>query len=117
MNNADQGGGIVTVNLIPMRPGVPVDEFARFSAAVDQPLCLQQPIVRSFDVYRVNEQVPGLPHIDIIEVMRVRDWAEWERVRDSLDVMRPVMDGFDRLVDASAVQTLFATPIPKERLT
>jgi hypothetical protein len=110
MTNADHGG-IVAVNLIPMRPGVPVDDFAHFSATVDQPLCLQQPIVQSFEVYRVNQQVPGLPQIDIVELMRVRDWAEWEKVRDNLDALRPVMDGFDRLVDASSVRTLFATPI------
>jgi hypothetical protein len=47
--------------------------------------------------------------------MRVRSWPEWERVRDGLPAMRPVIAGFDQLVDATTVRTLFATPIPRSR--
>jgi hypothetical protein len=117
-NQVPPRGEIVAINLIPVRAGVPVEEFARFSATIDQPLCLAQDVVRGFEAFAVQAGGPGARDttpIDIVEVMRVRSWPEWERVRDDLPGMRPVVAGFDQLVDAAAVRTLFATPILRSR--
>ena len=117
-NQVPPQGEIVAINLIPVRAGVPVEEFAHFSATVDQPLCLAQAVVRGFEAFAVQAAEPAAPDpmaINIVEVMRVRSWPEWGRVRDRLPAMRPVIAGFDELVDAAAVRTLFATPILRSR--
>ena len=103
--------GVVAINLIPLRPGVPAADFARFSTEVDRPICLAQDVVLGFDAYAVTHRDPGAPSVDIVELMHVRAWDEWVRVRDTAPGLVPVTERFDRLVDASAVRTLFATPI------
>lgn len=108
-------GEIVAINFIPLREGVSVDEFAHFSSTLDQPLCLSQDVVQSFDAYRVTGGDRGAQHFDVLEVMRVRSWAEWERVRDGLADLIPVTSRFDELVDSSQVRTVFATKIESSR--
>ncbi len=52
---------------------------------------------------------------DLVQSALARTWPHWERVRDGLDAMKPVVEGFDRIVDGAGVGTLFATPIrPRE---
>jgi hypothetical protein len=104
----------VAINLIPVRDGVDPREFARFSTAVDRPICLAQDVVEGFDAYLVTRRDPGAPSVDIVEVMTLRSWEEWEDVRDNLPQMSAVTEGFDKLVDAAAVRTIFAAPIGGE---
>ncbi len=106
---------VVAINLIPIRSGVSVDDFACFSATLDQPTCLAQDVVQSFDAYRITGGRIDSMTFDILEVMRVRSWPEWVQVRDGLDALRPVMTRFNELVDSSAVRTLFGTRIIRER--
>jgi hypothetical protein len=110
---ASTDAGVFAINLITLRPGVAVDEFARFSAELDQPTCLTQEVVRGFDVYSVTreEHRGGRPAIDIVEVMHVASWPEWERVRDSLPEMVPVVEGFRRLVPDNGVRTVFGSRV------
>ena len=49
------------INLIPLREGVKVNEFARFSAQLDQPTCLAQDVVEGFSAYAVTRRDPGAP--------------------------------------------------------
>jgi hypothetical protein len=105
---------VVAINLIPVRPGVSVDDFVRFSATLDQPSCLAQDVVQSFDAYRITGGRIDATAFDVLEVMRVRSWPEWVRVRDGLDELRPVTTRFDELVDSLAVRTLFGTRITRE---
>jgi len=109
------GGPVRAINLLPLRPGASAEEFASFSAELDQPTLLAQDVVEGFDVYAVAHRTAGAPAFDVVEVLSVKDWAEWERVRDGLDELKPVMEGFDRVVDGDGVRTLFATPIPPRR--
>jgi hypothetical protein len=102
---------IVAINLIPMRAGVPVEDFARFSAQLDQPTCLAHDVVLGFDAYAVQRRDPGAPSVDVVELMHLRSWDEWVRVRDGDPALEPVTTGFERLVDPSTVRTLFASPI------
>lgn len=104
-------GLVCAVNLLPLKPGVPIEEYERFSVELDQPICLAQEVVEGFDAFAVRHRDPGAPAFDVVEVMTVRDWREWERVRDGLDAMKPVVESFDRVVDGAGVRTLFATPI------
>jgi hypothetical protein len=110
---ASTDSGVYAINLITLRPGVAVDEFARFSAELDQPTCLGQEVVRGFDVYAVtgDEQRGSRPPIHVVEAMHVASWSEWERVRDGLPAMRPVVEGFARLVPDDGVRTVFASRI------
>lgn len=103
----------VAVNLIPLRPGASIEEFSRFSAEVDQPICLAQDVVLGFDAFAVTRRDEGAPAVDVVEVMTVRSWREWVDVRDNLPQMGDVTSGFERLIDPATVRTLFATPIPR----
>ena len=106
---------ICAINFLPLKDGAGLADFERFSAELDQPTCLAQDVVEGFDAYAVTSRDPGAPAFDIVEVMTVRSWSEWERVRDGLAEMGPVMEGFDKLIDGDGVRTLFATPIPPRR--
>ena len=99
------------INLIPLREGVKVNEFARFSAQLDQPTCLAQDVVEGFSAYAVTRRDPGAPAIDVVEVMQVRSWSEWEQVRDNLPALTPVVEGFEKLIDPATVRTIFGTRI------
>ena len=101
---------VVAINLIPMRPGVDPRRFAGFSATVDRPTCLSKDVVRGFEAYRLTEEDARALGADILEVMRVRSWSEWERVRDHDPDLEPVTRGFEELVDPATVRTLFVTP-------
>jgi hypothetical protein len=103
----------IAINLIPLRPGVPRDEFVRFSATVDQPICLAQDVVHRFDAFAVVHRDPGAPSVDIVEVMEVSSWERWVEVRDNLAAMKPVIEGFERLVDPGSVRTIFATRVER----
>jgi len=109
---AAPGERICAINLLPLKPGAEIGDFRRFSAELDQPVCLAQDVVEGFDAYAVTHRDPGAPAFDIVEVMTVRSWSEWERVRDGLDSLAPVTERFDQLIDGDGVRTLFATPIP-----
>lgn len=104
-------GGVVAINLIPLRHGASIEAFARFSAELDQPTCLAQDVVEAFDAFAVRSRSEAAPAIDIVEVMRVRSWHDWVRTRDGLPQLAALTRAFDALVDAAAVQTLFATAI------
>jgi hypothetical protein len=102
---------VVAINLIAMRPGVDPQRLADFSATVDQPTCLDKDVVLAFDAYRVaREDAVGLG-ADIVEVMHVRSWSEWEQVRDHDPDLKPVTDGFEELADPKSVRTFFVTPV------
>jgi hypothetical protein len=104
-------GGVVAINLIPLRRGASIDAFCRFSAERDQPTCLGRDVVEGFDAFAVRSRSDNAPAIDVVEVMRVRSWEEWVRTRDALPQMADLTREFDALVDAAAVRTLFATAI------
>jgi hypothetical protein len=105
-------GRICAINLLRLKPGAALEDFERFSAELDQPTCLAQDVVEGFDAYAVTRRGPGDPAFDVVEVMTVRSWTEWEQVRDGLDALEPVTKRFDELVEGEAVRTLFARPIP-----
>jgi hypothetical protein len=102
---------IVAINLIPLRSSASLDAFSRFSSELDQPTCLAQKAVQAFSAFAVRRRDPGAPAIDIVEVMQVSSWDEWVETRDALPEMASLTREFDKLVDAAAVRTLFATPI------
>ena len=103
--------GEYAINLIPLRSGIPLTDFAKFSAEVDQPTLLAQDVVLGFDVYAVTRRDKGTPSVDIVEVMHVRAWDEWVDVRDNSEAIKPVGDGFEKRVDPSAVRTIFGSRI------
>jgi hypothetical protein len=105
------GVGDVAINLIPLRDGVRVEDFQRFSTDVDQPICLAQDVVRGFSAFAVTRRDPGAPSVDVVEVMSLASWDEWVKVRDNLQEMSAVTEGFEKLVDPATVRTLFARPI------
>ncbi|SEB57543.1 hypothetical protein [Streptomyces melanosporofaciens] len=105
-------GRTLVVNMFRMRPGISPGRFAEFSATIDQPLCLAHPdVVRRFDAYRVGGAAAAELGADIVEVMEVSDWETWVRVRDNDPSLRPVMSGFDELVDPTSVRSSFVVPI------
>jgi hypothetical protein len=102
---------VIAINLFSMLPGVDPAAFEHFSNTVDRPTCLaHRDVVRGFDAYRILQAPDGAP-ADILEVMHVADWSTWEQIRDTDPSMRPVMDGFNELVDPASVRTYFTRPI------
>lgn len=106
---------VCAINLLALKDGADIADFERFSAELDQPTCLAQDVVEGFDAYAVTRRDPGAPAFDIVEVMTVRSWSEWERVRDGMEELKPITDRFDQLIDGDGVRTLFGTPIPALR--
>ncbi|BBZ29923.1 hypothetical protein MMAD_42180 [Mycolicibacterium madagascariense] len=102
------------VNTFRLRPGVSVAEFEAFSAELDRPTCLAFDVVLAFDVYVVDPADDS--GVDVVEVMTVASWPDWERVRDTAPELKPVVDRFDELVDPDSVTTLLTrkTPLPQE---
>ncbi|MGE0066518.1 MAG: hypothetical protein AB7T48_04105 [Solirubrobacterales bacterium] len=106
---------ICAVNLLPLKQGATIGEFEQFLNELDRPTCLAQDVVEGFDAYAVRRRGPGAPAFDIVEVMTVRSWSEWERVRDGNDAFAPVIERWGQLVDGDGARTLFATPIAADR--
>ncbi len=105
----------LAINMFRMRPGVFPEDFARFSAEVDQPtLRALGGVVSRFDVLRVADPTEGSPlGVDIVEIMEVPDWVAWTDVRDHDPALRPVTRGFDALVDPASVRSSLVVPVLK----
>lgn len=103
-------GAVTAVNLFSLRPGVTAAQFEAFSADLDQPTCLAFDVVERFDVY--VGQSEGASRVDVVEIMTVRSWPEWEAVRDDAPEFKPVLKRFDELVQPGSVSTLFTRHVP-----
>ncbi|GAB7068838.1 hypothetical protein H7J06_05585 [Mycobacterium hodleri] len=105
---------VSAVNTFRLRPGVTAEQFERFSAELDRPTCLAFDVVFGFEVYLVDgDDGEGA---DVVEIMTVSSWPEWERVRDSSPQLKPVVEKFDELVQPGSVVTLLTrkSPLPQE---
>ena len=97
---------LYAINLIPLRPGVDVREFERFSAQTDRPACLGSEAVRGFEVYRVEGQGDGgASDIHIAEVMALTSWQDWQTALAEDPTLRAASAEFERLVDPAQVTT------------
>ena len=112
---------VSAVNTFRLRPGVTAEQFERFSAELDRPTCLAFDVVLGFEVYLVDGASEatgdgGCDGADVVEIMTVSSWPEWERVRDSAPELKPVVDKFDELVQPDSVTTLLTrkSPLPQE---
>jgi hypothetical protein len=105
-------GRICAINLLPLKDGVAIGEFEEFLNELDRPTCLAHDVVEGFDAYAVRRDGPGAPAFDVVEVMTVSSWSEWEKVRDGSAAFGPVIERWNQLVDGDSAQTVFATPIP-----
>ena len=105
---------VSAVNMFSLRPGITTAEFERFSVELDRPTCLAFDVVQSFEVFLVDRD--GSTGFDVIEIMTVTSWPEWERVRDGAPELKAVVARFDELVEPESVSTLFArnSPLPQE---
>ncbi|MBO0678242.1 hypothetical protein JRC04_12285 [Mycolicibacterium sp. S2-37] len=104
---------VIAINTFRLRPGVTTGEFERFSAESDRPICLGFDVVLGFEVYLAEEPSGAF---QVLEVMTVRSWTEWEKVRDGAPELKPVVERFDQLVEPGSVNTVFArySPLPQE---
>ena len=92
------------INTFRLRSGVSAAEFEQFSIELDQPRCLAFDVVLAFEVFMVDDADAG---IDVIEVMTVASWPEWEQIRDGAPELTPVLERFDQLVEPGSVSTHF----------
>jgi hypothetical protein len=100
---------VSAVNTFRLRPGVTAEQFARFSAELDRPTCLAFDVVLGFEVYLVDGKDAAT---DVVEIMTVSSWPEWERVRDSSPELKPVVEKFIELVQPGSVSTLLTRKAP-----
>jgi hypothetical protein len=103
------------VNTFRLRPGVTAEQFEAFSAELDRPTCLALDVVLQFDVYFVEQATDGAG-VDVVEIMTVTSWPEWERVRDTAAELEPVVERFTELVEPGSVSTLLTrkSALPQE---
>lgn len=103
---------VSAVNTFRLRSGVTAEQFERFSADLDRPTCLAFDVVLGFEVYLAEDGAST----DVVEIMTVSSWPEWERVRDSSPELKPVVERFDELVEPGSVTTLLTrkSPLPQE---
>lgn len=101
---------VSAVNMFRLRPGVSAAEFERFSVELDRPRCLAFDVVLGFEVFLAEEADPA--GIDVIEVMTVASWPEWERIRDGAPELKAVVERFDELVEPGSVSTVFTRKSP-----
>lgn len=112
---------VSAVNTFRLRPGVTAEQFERFSADLDRPTCLAFDVVLGFEVYLVEGDGGASEATgdgtgddtgpDVVEIMTVSSWPEWERVRDSSPELKPVVERFDELVEPGSVATLLTRNI------
>jgi len=95
---------VSAVNMFRLRPGVSAAEFEQFSVELDRPRCLAFDVVLGFEVFLVDGSDPA--GIDVIEVMTVASWPEWEQIRDGAPELKPVLERFDQLVEPGSVSTV-----------
>jgi hypothetical protein len=105
---------VSAVNMFSLRPGVSAAQFEKFSRELDRPTCLAFDVVQNFEVYLVDADIA--PGVDVIEVMTVSSWQEWEKVRDGAPELRLVVARFDELVEPGTVSTYFTrySPLAQE---
>jgi hypothetical protein len=103
---------VSAINTFRLRPGVTTADFERFSLELDRPVCLGFEVVLGFEVYLADEA----DGFEVLEVMTVASWPEWEKVRDGAPELKPVVERFDQLVEPGSVTTVFArhSPLPQE---
>ena len=112
---------VSAVNTFRLRSGVTAEQFERFSADLDRPTCLAFDVVLDFEVYLVDGASEATGNVEgegtnVVEIMTVSSWPEWERVRDSSPELKPVVERFDELVEPGSVATLLTrkSPLPQE---
>jgi hypothetical protein len=98
---------VSAINMFRLRPGVSTAEFEQFSVELDRPTCLAFDVVLGFEVYLSDGA-------DVVEVMTVTSWPEWEQIRDSAPELESVVARFDELVEPGSVTTLFTRKSPQE---
>jgi hypothetical protein len=97
---------VSAINMFSLRLGVSAEQFEVFSAELDRPTCLAFDVVEGFELYLVSRDDSS--HVDVVEIMTVTSWPEWEAVRDSAPELEPVVKRFEELVEPGSVSTLFA---------
>lgn len=102
---------VSAINMFRLRPGVSTTDFENFSRELDRPRCLALDVVLGFEVYLAERADDPSGH-DVIEVMTVASWPEWETVRDSAPELKDVLARFDELVEPDSVTTVFARHSP-----
>ena len=110
---------VSAVNTFRLRSGVTAEQFERFSADLDRPTCLAFDVVLGFEVYLADGATGNAEDgagTDVVEIMTVTSWPEWERVRDSSPELKPVVERFDELVEPGSVTTLLThkSTLPQE---
>ena len=105
---------VSAVNMFSLRPGVSAAQFEQFSRELDRPTCLAFDVVQNFEVYLVDADIAS--GVDVIEVLTVSSWPEWEKLRDDAPELRPVVARFEELVEPSSVTTYFTrySPLAQE---
>lgn len=96
---------VSAINTFRLQAGVTIEDFERFSAELDRPVCLGFDVVRDFEVYLSEDGT-------VVEIMTVTSWAEWEKVRDGAPELKPVVERFDQLVEPGSVTTVLARRSP-----
>jgi hypothetical protein len=101
-------GSVTAINRFSLQPGVTAAQFEQFSRELDRPVCLSFPQVERFEVF-IADTDPS--RVEVIELMTVVSWPEWEAVRDGAPELVPVVHRFAELVDTSTVNTVFTRPV------
>lgn len=98
---------VSAINTFRLRPGVSAADFEKFSRDLDRPACLAFDVVLDFEVY-LSDESPA----DVVEIMTVTSWPDWENVRDGAPELKAVVQRFGELVELDSVTTVFTRKSP-----
>lgn len=62
-----------------LNKGIDLEEFKRWSVAVDQPTCHRMESCNRFEVHLISGESTGKLQFDVIEDIEVESWEGWQR--------------------------------------
>jgi hypothetical protein len=93
-----------------LKEGVDLEEFKKWSRAVDQPICNSMEACHSFEVFLVQGEATGKPFQMVVENIDVDSWEAWQDTM-KLDAFSKINDEWPRFGDADSAIAIYCEKI------
>jgi hypothetical protein len=93
-----------------LKPGVTIEEYRKWSVALDQKVTPFQPGVHRFEVYEIQGAEKGEPQYQIVEDIDVDSWDAWQKVVSS-DAMSEVVKTWGDYGDETTLKVIYGQKI------
>jgi len=93
-----------------LKKGVNIEDYKKWSRAVDQRVTPTQKGVHSFQVYEIKGSQKGSPSCQIVEDIDVENWEVWQKVLEGKG-MEKVLKEWGEYGDESTLVTIWGEKI------